>query len=90
MKKVQIYDQYGELKDSNDSLLLPTSGISYNIASNLTDIEANNLVVNLYNDAKLLGSYEDKNINLDNGYAELNITLENNRKLCRVIYKTDE
>jgi len=89
MKQVEIYDQYSEVYDGT-TLVHGGSGFTLvkGTFDNLEDAKSS--VENLYNSSKLLGSYEDKYVNFDRGYAELKINFADGRKLNRVIYIIDK
>lgn len=86
MKKIEIYDQYSNVyEDDGVTLLHPSSGFTTFIG-NFDDAAALTEVESLYNESKALGTYEDKIVLLDKGYAELVITFDDKRRLNRVIY----
>lgn len=84
--KVLIYDQYATVNDENGKILHLSSGSTKVEAENLSDEQAKLKVSELYEHSKSLGSYADKLIKLENGYAELTIIFADKKKLNRVIY----
>lgn len=86
MKKVYFYDQYSRVLDENGTLLHPSSGFTLVKGEQLDDNQANTLVEQLYNDSKTLGTYTDKLVKLNEGYAELVIEFPDKRRLTRCIY----
>lgn len=87
MKQVEIYDQFSNVYDADGETLLHASQGSVSIQGNFDTLEeAVTLVTSLYEDSKTLGTYSDKIVKLNEGYAELNIEFADGRKLCRVIY----
>lgn len=91
MKSVEIYDQFSNVYDTNGVTLLHVSS-GYTIKKGIfnSQQEANELVYDLYEESKLLGTYEDRIIKLNEGYAELKITFSDGRKLNRVIYTEEK
>jgi hypothetical protein len=83
MKQVEIYDNY------TSTVVTECTGFTTVQGTNLSEADANAMVVTLYNEAKNLGTYTDKIIKLDQGYAELKIDLPPNKSLNRVIYTID-
>jgi hypothetical protein len=87
MKQVEIYDQYSNVYDTDGVTLLHASNGSTSVEGSFdTQQEANEFVETLYHDSKTLGSYTDKIIKLDEGYAELVIVFADKKRLNRVIY----
>lgn len=86
MKRVEIYDEYKELLDGQGVEVYPSSGSVDVAADNLSENDAISLVAELYEDSKALGTYIDKIVKLNEGYAELKITYPDGRELNRVIY----
>jgi hypothetical protein len=87
MKQVEIYDQFNNVYDTDGVTLLHASNGSTSVEGSFeTQEEANQLVETLYNDSKELGSYTDKIVKLNEGYAELVIVFADKRRLNRVIY----
>ena len=87
MKYVEIYDQFSDVFDTDGTTLLHSSSGFTTVQSTVaTQEEANIIVSSLYESAKELGTYTDRIIKLDEGYAELKITFADGRKLNRVIY----
>ena len=81
----------GEALKPTLTLVHPNSGFVTVEGTNLTDEEAQNLVISLYEYSKTIGSsYSDKIINLENSYAELQIEFADGKKLNRVIYTVPE
>ena len=90
MKKIQVYDQFSPVYEADgETLLHPSSGYTLHIDTVATQEEANAIVTNLYEEAKLLSpTYTDKIIKLNEGYAELLIDFPDLRRLNKVIYTT--
>lgn len=89
MFTVKIYDQYNQKLNEDGTVMHPSSGLEFNACeSAIHDIEeAKSIVSNLLEQSKTQSvSFSEILINLENGYAELKITLENGRTLNRVIY----
>ena len=81
----------GETIKSTLTLVHPSSGYVTIEGVNLTELDARDLVINLYESSKLLGSgYTDKIIDIENNYAELRIDFSDGRILNRVIYTVNE
>jgi hypothetical protein len=76
--------------DPNLTLVHASSGITDLKGSDLTDEQALTLVESLYEESKLLATYTDKIIKLNEGYAELKIEFPDGKKLNRVIYVANQ
>lgn len=72
--------------DPNLTLVHAGSGFTTTQGSDLDDQQAFDLVASLYEESKLLGTYADKIVKLNEGYAELKIEFPDGKKLNRVIY----
>lgn len=87
MINVVIYDQYSNVyAEDGETLLHASSGTTFLAGQYNTQEEAVVAVTGFYDQAKNLGTYEDKLVILEKGYAELKIDFEDGRKLNRVIY----
>jgi len=87
MKQVEVYDQYSNVYDADGVSLLHISNGSTSVVGTFdTQEEANEIVKELYRDSKTLGSYTDKIIKIDEGYAELVIVFADKKRLNRVIF----
>lgn len=86
MKKVEIYNEYKELLNGQGTVVQPASGFVAVVQDNLDENSALDLVAELYEEAKILGTYTDKIVKLNEGYAELSIIFPDGRELNRVIY----
>jgi len=86
MKRVFFYDQYRQVINEDGTILHPSSGITILKGEDLDNQQALTLVEELYSQSKLLGQYTDRLIRLEKGYAELVITLPDNKIFTRVIY----
>jgi len=84
--KVLVYDQYSAVHDENGKILHLSSGSTNTVSENLSQEEAINKVKEIYEESKKLGSYLDKLVKLDKGYAEIVIIFADKKKLNRVIY----
>lgn len=79
-----------EIDKSRYTLVHPSSGFTVIKGEKLDLNQAINLVESIYLESQNLGeSYEDFNINLKEGYAELLIFFNDGKKLNRVIYIKD-
>jgi len=81
----------GEKVDENlYTLVHPSSAFQDTEATDLTREEALAVVEDFYNIAKATGtSCTDRNVRLDEGYAEVDIVFSNGKRLNRVIYMTE-
>jgi len=78
------------LDTSRYTLVHSSSAITKTVGENLTKEQAADLVTNLYVESQALGAkYDDKLLNLNNGYAELIVYFDDGKVLNRVIYATD-
>lgn len=82
---------YNEELDTNlYTLVHSSSGFVTSKGENLNTESALSLVEELYVESQNLGeNYQEKNINLENGYVEMIISFNDGKKLNRVIYIKD-
>jgi selenophosphate synthetase-related protein len=82
---------YNEELDTNlYTLVNSSSGFVTSKGENLNTESALSLVEELYVESQNLGeNYQEKNINLENGYVEMIISFNDGKKLNRVIYIKD-
>ena len=82
---------YNEVLDTNlYTLVHSSSGFVTSKGEDLNIESALSLVEELYVESQNLGeSYQEKNINLENGYVEMIISFNDGKKLDRVIYIRD-
>lgn len=87
----EVILHYRETLDTSRYTLVHSSSAStITKGQNLTKEQAADLVTNLYVESQTLGTrYDDKLLNLNNGYAELVIHFDDGKVLNRVIYATD-
>jgi hypothetical protein len=79
-----------ELDTSLYTLVHSSSGFVISKGENLNTESALSLVEELYVESQNLGeNYQEKNINLENGYVEMIISFNDGKKLNRVIYIKD-
>lgn len=79
------------LDTSRYTLVHAGSGFTTVEATDLTEVEALNVVQGLYDISKVTGvAYTDKIIKLDQGYAELVINFADGKRLNRVIYTVEQ
>ena len=84
---VKIYNQYYEVLDENKTIIHPSSGYTLLDSNDLSEFQAKQRVIELYNQAKTLGvSYNEKLVDQDKGYAEITITFEDGKILNKIIY----
>lgn len=84
---VEIYNQYYAVYDENKTLIHPSSGYTLIDSHNLSEPEAKNRVMELYNQAKNLGvQTNEKLVSQEKGYAEITITFEDGKILNKIIY----
>jgi len=89
MKKVKIYDQYRLVLDAdNETILHAATAEETELGTYNSLAEAVTAVTAKYNESKTLGTTTDKIVDLDNGYAEFTVVLNDGtgRSFVRVIY----
>lgn len=86
MKKVGTHDQFNIVLNEDGTVMHTSSAFDAVHGEDLSEQDAISLVNTIYNNTKLVGSIEDVVNKLEEGYAELNVSLPDKRNFRRYIF----